>query len=97
MSITLLDQDGDAIEARIDTPAGLLTVICRVELRGERVVLYDFHIDGPGAGSLGIPLLRAAILDVMESYDVASVEVHGFTRTTGANPGRVPRPLVFRR
>jgi hypothetical protein len=39
MPLAIVDQDGDAIEARLETPAGILTVICRVMLRDDRVVL----------------------------------------------------------
>lgn len=49
--VTMLDQDGDTIEAALVTPAGTLTAICRVRLVGDRLILYDLHVDGPGPGA----------------------------------------------
>lgn len=97
MTFLVVDQDGDAIEATLATPAGPVTVICRVSLRDDRVVLYDLHVDGPGPRTFGPSRLRAAVRDTMEQFDVGILEVRGFKRTTGAGPGRLPPPLVFRR
>lgn len=97
MPFTILDQDRDAIEALIATPGGALTVICRVSLHDERVVPYDLHVHGPGPGTLGPAALRAMVREVMEQFDVGTLEIRGFARTTGAAPGRTPAPLVFRR
>ena len=97
MPFTVLNQDGDTIEAALVTPAGTLTVICRVRLDGDRLVLYDLHVDGPGPGVFGLCRLRAAMQELMEQFDVRALEIHGFVRTTGARPGRLPPPLVFHR
>lgn len=53
MPFTILDQDGDTIEAALLTPAGTLTVIGRVRLDGDCLTLYDLHVDGPGPGAFG--------------------------------------------
>lgn len=97
MPVTILDQDGDTIEASIPSPAGPLTVICRVSLQNGRLVLYDLHVHGPGPGALGPAALRTLVREAMEQFDVRTLEIRGFARTTGAAPGRVPEPLVFRR
>ena len=97
MPFTILDQDRDTIEVLIPTPVGALTVVCRVSLHGERLVLYDLHIHGPGPGALGLVAMRAIVREIMEQFDVGTLEIRGFARTTGATPGRVPAPLVFRR
>ena len=96
MPFTILDQDGDTIEVALLTPAGTLTVICRVRLDGNRLILYDLHLDGPGPGAFGPRRLRAALQELMEQFDVRAVEIRGYNRTTGARPGRLPPPLVFR-
>ena len=41
--------------------------------------------------------LRAAMQRLSEQVDVRALEIRGFIRTTGARPGRLPPPLVFRR
>src|SRR5215211_2031882 len=46
MPFIILDQDGNTIEAALLTPTGALTVICRVRLDGDRVILYDLQVDG---------------------------------------------------
>jgi hypothetical protein len=97
MAFTILDQDGDTIEAALVTPAATLTIICRVLLDGDRLVLYDLHVDGPGPGLFGLRRLRAVMQELMEQFDVRALEIRGFIRTTGAGPGRLPPPLVFRR
>ena len=73
-----------------------LEVVTSVTLAGDCLVLYDFHVGGPGAHALGVSEVRGLVYKAMEEYDVAEVEIHGFQRTTGANPGRKPRPLRFR-
>lgn len=97
MPFTILDQDGDTIEAALLTSAGTLTVICRIQLDGDRLILYDLHVDGPGPGTLGLRRLRLAMQELMEQVDVRALEIRGFIRTTGAAPGRLPPPLVVHR
>lgn len=97
MPFTILDQDGDTIEAAVFTPAGTLTVICRIQLDGERLILYDLRVDGPGPGTLGPRRLRAAMQELMEQVDVRALEIRRFNRTTDAGPGRLPPPFVFHR
>ena len=97
MPVTILDQDGDTVEASIPSPVGPLIVICRVALQDGRLVLYDLHVHGPGPGALGPVALRTIVREVMEQFDVRMLEIRGFARTTGAAPGRIPGPLVFRR
>ena len=97
MPVTILDQDGDTVEASIPSPVGPLIVICRVALQDGRLVLYDLHVHGPGPGALGPAALRRIVREVMEQFDVRMLEIRGFARTTGAVPGRIPGALVFRR
>lgn len=97
MPFTILDQDRDTIEALMATPIGALTVICRVSLHGERVVLYDLHVHGPGPSTLDLTALRGIVREVMEQLDVDTHEIQGFARTTGAGPGYIPSALIFRR
>lgn len=95
--IRIIEQDGSAIYAEVVVDRQMLSIIANVDLVDGRAVLKDFHIDGPGPRALGLARLRAIVLKVMEHFDVEVLEIQGFRRTTGAVPGHVPRPLVFRR
>lgn len=95
--LTVVEQDGDTVAVNVSTPNGGIDVICRVRLLDDGLLLYDLHVDGPGVGTLGVGGLRRVVDEVMETYGVERVKICGFRRTTGAGPGRVPRPLVFRR
>lgn len=97
MPFTILDQDGDTIEAAVFTPTGTLTVICRIQLDGERLILYDLRVDGPGPGTLGLRRLKEALQEMMEQVDVRALEIRDFIRTTGTAPSCLPPPFVFHR
>ena len=66
-------------------------------LRFDRRCAYytEVHIQGPGAHLLGAASLRELVNVVKEIIDVDTIYVEGEIRTTGANPGRRPRPLIF--
>ena len=87
MPLTILDQDGDTIEAALAAPAGTRTVICRVRLDGDRLVLYYLHVDGPGPGRFGLRRLRAAMQELMEQFDVQLNAVED-ERVWARGPGR---------
>ena len=93
----IVDTDGPTLMLEVLLPTARLEVITNVRLDGDSLVLYDLHADGPGAQSLGIAEVRGLVHKAMEFYDVAHVEIHGFERSTGANPGRKPRVLRFPR
>src|SRR3546814_3170409 len=93
----IVDQDGDAVEFEVTTREGVMTALANLRLDGDKLVLYNLHVDGQGKGKIGPEVLRAIIRSFMEDYDVAFLEIHGFRRTTGARQGRTPRPRRFRR
>jgi hypothetical protein len=95
VGFSIIEQDGTTVLAEIATSAGTLTVITNIGLDQGTIVLYNLHVDGPGAGHLGVATLRAAVDQLMESYHVEALEILGFRRTTGSRPGRVPRPIRF--
>jgi hypothetical protein len=97
VEIEIVDEDGAAIEAVVRVADIELSVITNVRMDHNTLVLYDFHIEGAGANTLGMTMIRRIVSRVMEREDVEYIEIRGFRRTTGANPGRVPRPLKFTR
>jgi hypothetical protein len=96
-SLTVIEQDGTTLSAEIRSPILTLNVVADIRLEQAGIVLYNLHLDGPGAGGLGVVGLRRIVDQVMELYDVEALEIHGFRRTTGANPRRIPGPLRFAR
>jgi len=62
----------------------------------ERVVtLSGLHLTGNGPNSIGPAGMRALALWVKKEFGLDELRIHGASRTTGASPGRRPRPLVF--
>src|SRR5688500_18121847 len=55
------------------------------------------HVHAPGANAIGPGNLRSLAEVVMERLDFDALEIEGALRTTGASPGRRPRPLRFTR
>ena len=97
MKITIVDSQMDAFEAHIETTDGRITVIALAAIEDRALELRDFHIDGPGPASLGQGNLRLIARHIMEQEDVDALVIHGWERTTGANPGHVPRRIRLRR
>jgi len=85
------------VQLEVTTTTAVPTIISDLRLDGDVLVIYDFHIDGPGAGSLGLKGVRQVIRAAMEAYGIESLEIHGYRRTTGAAPGRWPDVLRFTR
>ncbi|KQT87130.1 hypothetical protein [Aurantimonas sp. Leaf443] len=81
----------------IRTPAGSLDVMTRVEISGRSLALFGLHIGGDPARTWGAAALAGLARAVMEKLDVDEILVVGAVRTTGANPGRQPRPRRLRR
>ena len=91
---------GRIVTVRIDTPAGLLMIMGEVEVVGRRLIARECHIHAERGGlhAFGWTRLRQVaqlVLELLETYDELVVE--GGIRTSGANPGRRPRPLRFTR
>lgn len=73
-----------------------MSVIANVSKEGNQLVLRGMHIDGPGAGSSNLGQLRDVARALGREYGVREVVIYGGQRTTGANPGKIPRPIVIR-
>ena len=94
-SITILERDADAIHFLAQGPRGQIEVITSLTIESETAILRGLHIDGPGPGSLGVRELRELTRELGRQLGVRRVVIFGATRYTGANPGRVPRPIVI--
>lgn len=96
------DLDDSGTEAPIVTliaytPDGDLYVMGELVSFGERVEVDRAHTFGPAKGSFGIKGLRAVARAFLEQFDVEELIIKGEARTTGASPGRKPRPFRYRR
>jgi hypothetical protein len=83
--------------AWIQTPAGVIVVMAEVSLRDRTLCLRGMHIEGPDPNTMGPANLRVLAEAVMERMNCDGIEIEGGTRSTGANPGRRPRPVRFTR
>jgi hypothetical protein len=59
------------------------------------MIITDFDIDGALTNKVGIKGLIEIITDFGKQQGVSKVIIKGATRTTGANPGRIPAELIF--
>lgn len=93
--VRLVERDGDVVELEASTPSGTIRAITRLIRDGDDLILSGFHIDGQGAGSSGLRLLRELAKDLGRQHGALRVIIFGGVRTTGANPGRFPRSIVI--
>jgi hypothetical protein len=93
--VRVVETDGDVVRWVATTPKGNIEMIAKVTRDGDTLHLNGLHIDGPGGNELGIRGIRDLAVDLGRQHGVKKLVVHGGTRTTGANPGRVPRPVTF--
>jgi hypothetical protein len=91
--------DENIVVARIATTVGTILVMAEVELTGRSLILSGVHIQGEDvkANEVGVPGLRRIIHEAMEELGIDEIVIIGAVRSTGANPGRAPRPLRFTR
>ena len=94
-SVRIVDADGSVVERLAITPAGDVRVIAEMTREGDELVLKGLHVDGPGAGSLGLRGLRDLARVLGRQQGALRVKIYGGLRTTGANPGHTPRPVII--
>jgi hypothetical protein len=92
--VRIVESDGNVVELAMMTEAGAITVITEMTRDRDDLILSKLHIDGPGTGSAGIRTLRALARAFGKQQGAARVIVRGGIRTTGARPGREPRPII---
>ena len=91
--------DDPVMTAEIGTPAGVLRAMAEPEWIDRVIVLRGFHMHGESIGpnEFGWRQLRWLAQAAMEIFDVDEIQIEGEVRTSGARPGRRPRPLRFAR
>jgi hypothetical protein len=101
MAIEIIREQSDEniVVARVATTVGTILVMAEVELADRSLILSGVHVQGDDvkANEIGISGLRRIIQEAMEELGVDEIVIVGAVRTTGASPGRAPRPLRFTR
>jgi hypothetical protein len=95
--IASLEVEGDTFSVELSCQDHIISIIAEVTFEGRVAMLWNGHIGGDGANTLGAALLRSLTRWAMEFLDVDELRIAGATRTSGAGPGRIPSVLVFRR
>ncbi len=92
--LTALDIDEqDIVTARFVRGNDLIEIMAAVVLEGRVGRLHGVHVQGSGANSLGVRGLLELIAWAKGYFDVGKIRIVGATRTSGAGPGRQPRPF----
>ena len=96
MTIEIIRDQSDEtiVVARITTTAGSILVMAEVALAEGVLTLSGVHVQGDDVSTneVGVPGLRRIIHAAMEELGVDEIVIVGSVRTSGANPGRTPRP-----
>lgn len=85
--VRIVETDGDVVELAATTAKGEIRVITGMTREGDTLILKGMHIDGPGAGSLGLRELRNLATDLGRQQGARRVTISGGTRTTAPIPG----------
>ena len=93
--VQIIEADGDVVELAATTAKGDISVITGMTKEGDTLILKGMHIDRPGPGSVGLRELRSLASDLGKQQGAKQVTIFGGARTSGANPGKVPRPVTF--
>jgi hypothetical protein len=81
----------------VSTPDGTLKFMAEPEQQGSTLILHTTHVQDARANAMGHGNLMVLAQALMERMGFDGLVVEGAIRTTGANPGRRPRPLRFTR
>jgi hypothetical protein len=86
--------EGRVAIVEVDTDVGVVTTIGEYEIVGTTLVIRGFHVSGLWAQALGLAAIRRHLCNLFREFaDVDRTKILGARRTTGANPGRFPKPI----
>lgn len=74
-----------------------LEIMATVFFESRKIRLMNAHMQGAQPNSVGLANLKIAARVFLERMDFDEIIIEGALRTTGANPGRTPKPLRFTR
>ncbi|MGC4070818.1 MAG: hypothetical protein QM784_40315 [Polyangiaceae bacterium] len=92
-SMRIVEQVDDIVEIAGTVGGHEIRVMANMSIKDGTLYLRQAHIQGPGAGKVGVKAMFDAIREFGKSQRVAKVVVEGAKRTTGAGNqrGAVPR------
>ncbi|MDO1581476.1 hypothetical protein [Rhizobium oryzicola] len=86
--------EGDFLTLSISTPVGDIQVLGHVEFFEPGTLIFsDAHIAGLTRNALGWAHLRQVMNIALERGGFDEIIIKGSSRSTGANPGHIPRPF----
>jgi hypothetical protein len=88
--------DSPVMTLSILTPAGSIQLMGEPDGVGTSVIVRQAHMQGALSNAVGAGNLRLLAQLLMEEMDLDELIIEGSLRTTGANPGRKPKPIRFR-
>jgi hypothetical protein len=100
IEIFIVDAEGGAaavVMIEIVVPPGTIYLLGVVRIDGETLRIDGAHVDGLHPGACGRSGLNAIGRKLLEVADVKKIIIQGSARTTGAKPGKAPKPIVFPR
>ena len=99
ISFEIIDDltDDPVVAVWVRCPAGVLAFMGEPEMLGNVMVVRQTHVQDSLRNVVGPATLRLLARVVMERMQLDELIIEGAVRTTGANPGRHPRPIRFRR
>ncbi len=95
-SVRIVEESGGIATIVAEGPPGTIEAITGLIREANRLVLQGLHVEGPGAGSVGLAGLRQIARQLGRQEGMQQVVIYGGTRTTGARPGKIPKPIVIR-
>lgn len=79
------------------TSAGEIAILGEVAFTRRTIRVRRAHIEAAAENRLGVVGLRKLARYLMEKADAREIVIEGAARTTGANPGHIPRQIRFSR
>lgn len=89
--IQILERERNLIIASFKVANGEARVMAEMVRDGDKLILRGAHIEGSGTLKEALSAAKA----FGREQGVKQVVIEGGTRTTGANPGHVPRPIII--
>jgi hypothetical protein len=94
MPIRVIEHDpAGTIHLQAETAHGTIEAIADLRIEGDAAYPDQLHLDGPGAGAVGVRDLLRLARELGQHLGLKRLVVQGGVRTTGANPGHLPRPI----
>ena len=95
-TIEILQQEGNLVEMVGKSASGEIRVLAEMTKQGDTLVLKGLHMEGGGPGSMGVGELFQFARQLGKENGVTKVIIEGAERTTGVNPGSIPRTVEIK-